>query len=127
MLYLQSFCKGQVLHFGLRAVQVLRPWKMIWRWRSDQYFFGMRALICRSVLARFVPELAKPSLLQTRCMWVSTGKAGILNHWLWITCAVFGPTPGRDVRALKSEGTISDFLLFLRAFAQPMMEAVFWL
>ena len=101
-------------------MQVSRPWKMICMCKLCQCSFGRMALAWRSVLARFLPESARPSLLQILCMWVSTGKAGILNHWLWITWAVFAPTPERDVSSLKSEGTS----LPLSAFAQPIKALV---
>jgi len=91
-------------HIGEIGLQMFWPYITKVLFMGSQYFLGTFFLNSISVSSSVFVS-TKPSLLEIRWTWVSTGIAGFSNAYTRTQLAVFQPTPGISTSLSMSAGT----------------------
>src|SRR6202521_751454 len=91
-------------HFGLRARQIRRPWRIRRRDRPVHSSFGTIEQTCRSIFTGSLDDVSFSRLVR-RLTWVSTAKPGTPKPTPRITFAVLRPMPGSLTRSSMLFGT----------------------
>src|SRR5580693_5962281 len=89
----QSPAIAQISHFGLRAIQICRPWR-ISRIENGVHSFGGKIFCMSNSISVGSVCFVNPSLYASRRTCVSTTNAGLWKTCPRITFAVLRPTPG---------------------------------